>query len=151
MCIVNNFQGYAMRIEDTDPARHAAIEYPMEVSAPVFAPIKVVEEKDKAVNIARQNAQLEYDRIMEQAAVLVKQAKALQARLDATEMVHAAKFSFNPIHGKVYHLYVDEKNQSNILIQNGPNDWSCGIPQHWTYSYAVKKLGDSTWAIVEEN
>ena len=37
-----------MRIEDTDPARHAGIEYPMEVGAPVFAPIKVVEEKDKA-------------------------------------------------------------------------------------------------------
>jgi hypothetical protein len=121
----------------------------MEVSAPVFAPIKVLEEKDKAVNIARQNAQLEYDRIMEQAEVLVKQAKALQARLDATEMVHAAKFSFNPIHGKVYHLYIDQKNQTNILIQNGPNDWSCGVPQHWTYSYAVKKLGDSTWAIVD--
>jgi hypothetical protein len=138
-----------MRIEDNDPARHAAIEYPMEVSAPVFAPIKVLEEKDKAVNIARQNAQLEYDRIMEQAEVLVKQAKALQARLDATEMVHAAKFSFNPIHGKIYHLYIDQKNQTNILIQNGPNDWSCGIPQHWTYSFAVKKLGDSTWAIVD--
>ena len=139
-----------MRIEDNDPARHAAIEYPMEVSAPVFAPIKVLEEKDKAVNIARQNAQLEYDRIMEQAAVLVKQAKALQARLDATEMVHAAKFSFNPIHGKVYHLYIDQKNQSNLLIHNGPNDWSCGIPHNWTYSFAVKKLGDSTWAIVDE-
>ena len=31
-----------MRIEDKDPARHAGIEYPMEVGAPVFAPIKVV-------------------------------------------------------------------------------------------------------------
>ena len=39
-----------MRIEDTDPARHAGIEYPMEVGAPVFAPIKVVEEKDKVRN-----------------------------------------------------------------------------------------------------
>ena len=122
----------------------------MEVSAPVFAPIKVVEEKDKAVNIARQNAQLEYERIMEQANVLMKQAKALQARLDATEMVLQAKFSFNPIHGKTYHLYFDEKNQTNILIQNGPKDWSCGIPQNWVYSFPVKKLGDSTWAVVEE-
>jgi hypothetical protein len=139
-----------MRIEDTDPAKHASIEYPMEVSAPVFAPIQVVAEKDKAVNIARQNAQLEYDRIMEQAAVLVKQAKALQARLDATEMVHAAIFSFNPIHGKIYHLYVDQRTHKNLLIQNGPNEWSCGIPQNWTYSFAVKKLGDSTWAVVEE-
>lgn len=74
-----------MRIEDKDPAKHAGIEYPMEVGAPVFAPIKVVEEKDKAVNVARQNAKLEYDRIMEQAEVLMRQARALQARLDATE------------------------------------------------------------------
>jgi Protein of unknown function (DUF2452) len=139
-----------MRIEDKDPARHAGIEYPMEVSAPVFAPVKVLEEKDKAVNVARQNAKLEYDRIMEQAEVLMKQAKALQQRLDATETVHRAKFSFNPIHGRVYHLYFDNKNQHDILIQNGPNEWSCGVPAHWTYSYAVKKLGDSTWAVVED-
>ena len=140
-----------MRIEDTDPARHAAIEYPMEVSAPVFAPIKVVEEKDKAVNVARQNAKLEYDRIMEQAEVLMRQARALQARLDATEMVHSAKFGFNPIHGKTYHLYYDERNSVNVLIQNGPKDWSCGIPNNWVYSMAVKKLGDSTWAVIEED
>lgn len=140
-----------MKIEDTDPARHAGIEYPMEVGAPVFAPIKVTEEKDKAVNVARQNAKLEYDRIMEQAEVLMKQAKALQARLDATEMVHSAKFSFNPIHGKIYHLYYDIRNSVNVLIQNGPSGWSCGIPDGWTYSMAVKKLGDSTWAVIEED
>ncbi len=139
-----------MRIEDADPARHAGIEYPMEVGAPVFAPIKVTEEKDKAVNVARQNAKLEYDRIMEQAEVLMKQARALQARLDATEMVHSAKFSFNPIHGKIYHLYFDARNGVNVLIQNGPQEWSCGIPADWTYSMAVKKLGDSTWAVIED-
>ena len=61
-----------MRIEDTDPARHAGIEYPMEVGSPAFAPIKIVEEKDKAVNIARQNAKQEYERIMEQAEILMK-------------------------------------------------------------------------------
>ncbi|CAM3631121.1 DUF2452 domain-containing protein [Polynucleobacter brandtiae] len=139
-----------MRIEDKDPARHAGIEYPMEVGAPVFAPIKVVEEKDKAVNVARQNAKLEYDRIMEQAEVLMKQARSLQARLDATEMVHSAKYGFNPIHGKTYHLYLDNRNGVNLLIQSGPHEWTCGIPDAWTYSMAVKKLGDSTWAIVED-
>jgi len=140
-----------VRIEDKDPARHAGIEYPMEVGAPVFAPIKVVEEKDTAVNVARQNAKLEYDRIMEQAEVLMRQARALQARLDATEMVHRSKFSFNPLHGKTYHLYYDQRNATHLLIQNGPKDWSCGIPDNWVYSMAVKKLGDSTWAVVEED
>ena len=69
---------------------------------------------------------------------------------DATELVHRAKFSFNPIHGKIYHLYFDKRNSENILIQSGPSEWSCGIPANWTYSMAVKKLGDSTWALVED-
>ncbi len=139
-----------MRIEETDPARHAGIEYPMEDGYPAFAPIKIVEEKDKAINVARQNAKQEYERIMEQAEILMKQARALQARLDATELVHRAKFSFNPIHGKIYHLYFDKRNSENILIQSSPSEWSCGIPENWTYSMAVKKLGDSTWALVED-
>ena len=103
------------------------------------------------MNVARQNAKQEYDRIMEQAEVLMKQARALQARLDATEMVHCAKFGFNPIHGKTYHLYYDERNAVNVLIQNGPQEWSCGIPSGWAYSMAVKKLGDSTWAVIEDD
>ncbi|MCX7245342.1 MAG: DUF2452 domain-containing protein [Burkholderiales bacterium] len=122
----------------------------MEVGSPAFAPIKIVEEKDKAINVARQNAKQEYERIMEQAEILMKQARALQARLDATELVHRAKFSFNPIHGKIYHLYFDKRNSENILIQSSPSEWSCGIPENWTYSMAVKKLGDSTWALVED-
>ena len=140
-----------MRIEDKDPQRHAGIEYPMEVGAPVFAPIKVTEEKDIAVNIARQAAKQEYDRIMEQASVLVRQAKALQARLDATEMVHLAKFSFNPLHGKTYFLYFDANKTANVLNHTGPNSWTCGVPENWTYVMTVRKLGDSTWEEVKED
>lgn len=138
-----------MRIEDKDPNRHAGIEYPMEIGAPVFAPIKVTEEKDKSINVARQNAKQEYDRIMEQAAVLMRQAKALQDRLGATELVHLAKYSFNPLHGKTYHLYLDKKKNINVLVHQGPTEWGCGIPENWTYLMTVKKLGDSTWEQIE--
>jgi hypothetical protein len=139
-----------MRIENTDPDRHNSIEYPMEVGAPKFAPVPVLEEKDKAINIARAHANQEYERIMEQASVLMRQAKALRARLDATEMVHAAKFNFNPVYGKKYYLYQDEASGGYRLVQNSPNDWSCGIPAGWTYCQAVRKLGDSTWEVIEE-
>ena len=140
-----------MRIEDKDPDRHNAIEYPMEVGAPKFAPVPIKEEKDKAINIARQQANQEYDRIMEQAAVLMRQAKALQERLDATEMVHAAKFTFNPVYGKKYYLYQDQAISGYRLVQNSPREWSCGIPDGWSFCQAVRKMGDSTWEIVEED
>ena len=140
-----------MRIEDKVPDRHNAIEYPMEVGAPKFAPVPIKEEKDKAINIARQHANQEYDRIMEQAAVLMRQAKALQERLDATEMVHAAKFTFNPVYGKKYYLYQDQAISGYRLVQNSPREWSCGIPDGWSFCQAVRKMGDSTWEIVEED
>ena len=111
-----------MRIEDTDPARHASIEYPMEVGSPDFAPIKVTEEKDKAVNVARQNAKHEYDRIMEQANVLMKQAKALQSRLDVTEQVHAAKFSFNPLHGKIVNGTPPNRLVPDEIVEKPPSE-----------------------------
>jgi len=106
-----------MRIEDKDPDRHNAIEYPMEVGAPKFAPVPI----------------------------------KLQERLDATEMVHAAKFTFNPVYGKKYYLYQDQAISGYRLVQNSPREWSCGIPDGWSFCQAVRKMGDSTWEIVEED
>jgi hypothetical protein len=135
-----------MRISEKDPDRHASIEYPMEVGAPAFAPIAIKEEKDKALNVARMYAKQEYERIMEQVEVLVKQAKALRSRLDATELVHAASVTFVPIHGETYHLYYSEVKQKNVLIKINPIDWCIGaIPEHLRYITSVKKLGDNTW------
>jgi hypothetical protein len=35
------------------------------------------------------------------------------------------------------------------LIQTGPDEWTCGVPEHWTFKLTVKKLGDSTWEEIE--
>jgi hypothetical protein len=36
------------------------------------------------------------------------------------------------------------------LIQTGPDEWTCGVPEHWAFKLSVKKLGDSTWEELEQ-
>jgi hypothetical protein len=140
-----------VKLKPTDAAEHSSKQYPMEVGAPKFDPVPVLEEKDRALNVARLQANHEYKRIMQQARVLVKQAEELQNRLDIAEQVHQAEFGFSVTYGKTYHLYYCERRQKNVLCQQGPKEWTTGVPESWQHLFAVRKLGDSTWEeVIEE-
>jgi hypothetical protein len=103
------------------------------------------------LNVARLQAQQEYDRIMELVAVLEKQANAIKHRLNITDMIHAAKYDFQIAHGNVYWLVFDKRKNFTRLSINGPTDWSSGSPPtDYEYITKVKWLGDHTWQEVEE-
>ena len=140
-----------MRIEEKDLMQHHSKEYPMEVGAPRFAPINVLQQKDIMINAARANAQKEYDRIMESVRVLQQQANALIRRLEITEMVHGAKYGFNPAINKTYWLFRETQKEYIGLTPLGPDDWRLGItPENYDYIAHVKFLGDQTWEEVEQ-
>lgn len=126
-------------------------EYPVEVGAAFFAPVKVEDQKDISLNIAKEHAKQEYDRIMQMVEILQEQAKQLVSRLDATDLVHETNFSFHPVHGKEYHIYLNEYNQSNQMSLIGPNNWNTGIPEHLKFIASVIKKGDSTWEYIDED
>ena len=130
---------------------HNVSEYPVTVGAVNFAPVVVEKEKDKSLNVAKQHAKEEYDRIMEMVHILEAQAKQLVSRLDATEVVHNTTFSFNPVHGKAYHIYYNEHKQINEMSHNGPNDWNAGPGEHLKFVASVRKKGDSTWEYIDED
>ena len=102
------------------------------------------------LNVARLQAQQEYDRIMELVVVLEKQAQAIKHRLNITDMIHAAKYDFQIAHGNVYWLVFDKRKNFTRLSINGPTDWSSGPPTDYEYITKVKWLGDHTWQEVEE-
>lgn len=123
----------------------------MEVGAPRFAPIDILKQKDIMINAARANAEKEYNRIMESVRVLQKQAEALIRRLEITEMVHGAKYSFNPAINKCYWLFKDKKRDYIGLTPIGPGEWILGgTPEDYEYLAHVKFLGDQTWEEVYE-
>jgi peptidase E len=125
--------------------------YPTEAGGPAFDLVPVTRQKDIMLNVARIHAQQEYDRIMELVAVLQRQAADIKRRLDLTDMVHQAKYSFQIAHGQTYWLVQDTRRNELILCGMGPAGWSAGAPVWYEYIVAVKWLGDHTWIEVKEN
>ena len=119
--------------------------YPVEVGAPAFDLVPVERQKDIMLNVARMHAQQEYDRIMALVAVLQRQANSIRRRLEITDAVHSAKYSFQIYHGQIYWLAFDTKQQHTILTHLGPEDWTTGAPDKYQYIARVKWLGDYTW------
>ena len=123
--------------------------YPTEVGGPKFDLIPVEKQKDIMVNVARLHAQQEYERIMDLVKVLEKQAASIKRRLDITDMVHSAQYTFQIFHGNAYWLLYDNKDNCTRLSLLGPKDWCTGVPVQYEYICPVKWLGDYTWIEVE--
>ncbi len=125
--------------------------YPTEVGAPSFDLVDVKQQKDLMRNVARMHAQQEYDRIMEMVDVLKRQADNIQRRIVITDAVHAAEYSFTPVHNECYWLLRDELAECWRLAPLGPDEWSSGAPEQYVYFARVKWLGDYTWIEVDNN
>ena len=103
------------------------------------------------VNVARLHGHQEYNRIMELVKVLQRQADDVRKRLDITDLVHAAKYSFQIYHGQCYWLARDHRHGGTILVQTGPTEWTTEKPDYYEYICRVKWLGDYTWIEVDLN
>ena len=125
--------------------------YPVEVGGPSFDLIPIEKQKDIMVNVARLHGHQEYNRIMELVAVLQRQADEVRQRLEITDLVHAARYSFQIYHGQCYWLARDLARGGTLLTQTGPTEWTTGAPVDWDYICRVKWLGDYTWIEVDLN
>jgi len=125
--------------------------YPVSVGGPSFDLIPIEKQKDQMVNVARMHGHQEYNRIMELVAVLQRQADDVRRRLDITDLVHAAKYSFQIYHGQCYWLARDLSRGGTLLTQTGPDEWTTAKPDHYEYICRVKWLGDYTWVEVDTN
>jgi hypothetical protein len=125
--------------------------YPTEVGGPAFDLIPVEKQKDIMVNVARMHGHQEYRRIMELVAVLQRQADEVRQRLEITDLVHAAKYSFQIYHGQCYWLARDLARGGTLLTQTGPDEWTTKPPDYYEYICRVKWLGDYTWIEVDLN
>jgi hypothetical protein len=125
--------------------------YPTEVGGPAFDLIPVEKQKDIMVNVARMHGHQEYRRIMELVTVLQRQADEVRQRLEITDLVHAAKYSFQIYHGQCYWLVSDRARGGTLLTQTGPTEWTTTAPDYYEYICRVKWLGDYTWIEVDSN
>jgi hypothetical protein len=134
-----------MDITKEDADKRHSLPYPMELGSPFFAPVEVEKEKDVLLNISKQHAKEEYDRIMEQVEVLRRQADSLMNRLEVSEIMYACKYGFTPVHGSIYYVYYDSYNKNNCLSPIHPDCWTAGPTELLSFVMAVRLRGDSSW------
>ena len=133
-----------MDLTKEDMDKRNSLPYPMELGSPAFAPIDVIKEKDVLYNAGKLNAQQEYDRIMEQVAVLKKQAESLNRRMQVSDVMHNVTYGIKVVHGKIYYVYLDTVKNKHWLSMNHPNSWSA-LGKDNKFVMAVRLMGDSTW------
>jgi hypothetical protein len=139
-----------MDVTKEDADKRYALAYPMEVGSPAFAPIDVKKEKDVIHNAGKLHAKEQYDRIMEQVAVLKKQADSLMNRMAVSEVMHKCNITFKPVHGKIYFVYYDTIKEEHMLSMTNPNWKNNAWPSYIEHRMTVRLLGDSTWEEVIE-
>jgi len=128
----------------------SVMPYPTEAGSPKFELVKVEEQKDLMLNVARMHAEQEYKRIMDLVAVLQGQAEEIKRRLYVTDAVHAAHYEFQPYPGQIYNLVWDNIKERTILEVMDKDQWSSGVPDNYEYLARVKWLGDFTWIEVDD-
>jgi len=137
-----------MNLTKEDGDKRNSLPYPMELGSPAFAPIDVKKESDVLYNAGKLHAKQEYDRIMEQAEVLRRQAESLERRMKVSDMMYNIRITFKVVHGQIYYVYLDTLKNIHWVSSNHPDSWST-LGAHHIFVIAVQLMGDSNWQEVE--
>lgn len=89
-------------------------EYPTSVGAPVIETIDTVAWKNKNLQSVNSQFKAKYDQ-------LKKKMEDFKESFQDNQQVYSAKFNFEPIVGKVYHMYKNRKSESFLSILS-PNE-----------------------------
>lgn len=92
------------------------LPYSTNVGAPVIKLDDVVSWKNRGVNQVNKEFESKFNELK------VEYEKLMQ-EYEWNEIVYNAKFSFEPLVGEIYHLYLG-KDGSNFLSLIHPNDWN---------------------------
>lgn len=126
------------------------LEFPHHIgSAPVFKNDRTL-IKNKAMSAMIEQTNAQWQQIQQQLELLKQQADKLKQRIEFSERIYNAQMNFEPVIGKVYYLYHNKKNISDVLMMIQPNEWKT-MPEHLEFICAVKLLSDHTWEVVDEN
>jgi hypothetical protein len=120
------------------------LPYAHHVGSSVIKPIDKGRVKGLAVSAMYEQTERQLDQIREQVDLLVKQARAIQERVQISESIYQAEIGFKPLIGFVYHLY-KRSNGQHTLSMVGPGEWGSNPP--FEFIASVKLLSDHTWEV----
>lgn len=124
------------------------LPYPHHIGSPAFAPTESGAIKHRGFRAMEEQSQRELQRLREQMAVVARQADDLKRRMEVSKAVYGAEMNFEPVIGKVYHLYARAENFF-VLSMIAPDEWN-KQPAFKHFVASVRLLADHTWEVVEQ-
>lgn len=102
--------------------------------------------KSRALSAMYEQTDMQMKNIHEQIQLLALQAQQIKDRIAVSESIYSTNIRFEPLIGKVYHLYKDEAGNSTLSMI-APNEWGkvCPYP---VFVSTVKLLADHTWELI---
>lgn len=122
------------------------LPYAHTLGSAIIRPIDKGKLKGLAMNAMYEQTGDKLEQIKEQIDILVKQAQSIHDRIDISEKIYEASYSFKPIIGNIYSLY--SKDERYILSMISPEEWS-NCP--YEYIAKVQLLSDHTWKILNKS
>lgn len=123
------------------------IAFPHSVGGAMIKPEDKGKIKGRSLSAMYEQTDMNMKQIYDQMQLLAEQAKTLKDRVDVSERIYGAQIAFQPLIGKVYHLYL-KKDQTDTISLIGPKEWGRSKPFE-KYIATVKLLADHTWDILE--
>lgn len=111
------------------------LPYAHHVAAPKIQPVDLTNFQQIANHKVNRTLQKRYQEI-------VRQAEELQKDYELNQEVYSAKYSFEPLVGETYHLYINEDNTKSLSLIT-PSQWKK------KHLYSVMLNADHTWSKVD--
>ena len=120
--------------------------YALSVTSPKIEPIDKRLLKANAYEAMQHQAEQQIQMLKKQAELLMKQAKAIEHRLEVSHAIYQADINFEPVINGIYHVY-QKDNGTQVLSMVAPYEWGAKMPFS-EFLYTVRLLGDRTWDIL---
>lgn len=125
--------------EETQKYNSSLLPYGTNISAPTIKAFGVSNWKNTSVSNFNHTFNNKVERIKEDYANLL-------AEYQINEMLYSAKMNFEPIIGKIYHLYLKKNSEDYFLSLIHPDDW-----KSQDYQGSFQLNSDKTWVKLEDN
>lgn len=111
------------------------LPYAHHVAAPKIQPVDLTNFQQIANHKVNRTLQKRYQEIL-------RQAEELQKDYELNQEVYSAKYSFEPLVGETYHLYINDDNTKSLSLIT-PSQWKK------KHLYSVMLNADHTWSRVD--
>ncbi len=123
------------------------LPYAHTVGGAVIKPEDEGKIKANALEAMYQQTDMQMEQLYKQMQLLAEQAKNINTRKAISERIYKAEIRFEPLIGKIYHLY-QRDNKVDALSLIAPHEW--GRSKKYASCIAsVRLLADHTWEIIE--